>query len=450
MSRLWLLLRTFGNIAGAVAGTLLWGFALYAFPTTAGLIVGLFLGIVAILVGLTFIPRALEPFMIEPNRHKDAPDKDGHYEKSRIGFFTDLQQGRVKVKITWNGSFVTMLMDYDGRRFEGEDPANNLRLDQQGYWKVVESGNLPDSHPLPFPAPKGFGSPRWFVWMLYAPFSIIWWAWTRLVYWFTGAVWVGIPGYRTIRIYPLERFKFEDRDDGGRVLVRKWDYSDHYRVGDFQLGVRVPSADTNDLMPVRVEFNEVGRVINPFLVAFNTDDQWPQRFTAACVSAISTYTRQKPLREVLAAKDTANAEEMSDSITARMTRSLEGIGIIVLESQYVDVSPVNDQDAEMLGDVARAQVDKTARELRAQGEASPIREIGKAMREYPEAAHIPALEAQVRTAQVAGDKAIIILGNNSGIQPMEAATLKTLREISERLGLPPAQEQPLPQQGEQT
>ncbi len=436
MSRFIVFLRTFGNIAGALVGTLLWGLALVASPLLAGTIVGLFMGAMLILFALPFIPRALEPFMIRPNRHRDSARPDGHYDMSRSGFFTDLQQGRVKVKITWNGSFVTMLMDYDGRRFEGEDPGNHLRHDQEGYWRVVPSGDLPDSHPLPFPAPKGIGSGRWLVWMLYAPFSVIWWAWTRLVYGLTGAVWVGIPGYRTIRIYPLDRFVVHTRADGTRELVQKWDYSDHYRVADFQLGIRVPSADTADLMPVKVEFNEIGQTTNPFLVAFNTDDQWPQRFSAAGVSAISTFTRQKPVREVLAASDARSAEEMSETITERMTRSLSGIGIIVKESQYVDISTVRETDATALGDVARAQVDKTARELRAQGEASPIREIGKAMREYPEAAHIPALEAQIRTAQAAGDKAIIVIGNNADVRPLDAVQVRELRELNARLTPP--------------
>lgn len=429
-------LRSIPNALGVLGGTLLWGLALYLFPVIAGSIVGVFLGAMTILFILPFIPRALEPFMIRPNRHRDSARPDGHYEMSRAGFFTDLQQGRVKVKVTWNGSFITMLMDYDGRRFGGEDPSNDLRTDQEGYWQVVPSGNLPDSHPLPFPAPKGIGSKWWLVWMLYAPFSLVWWAWTRLVYALTGAVWVGIPGFRTIRIYPLERFVVHTLEDGTRELVQKWDFSDHYRVADFQLGIRVPSADTNDLMPVKVEFNEIGRVTNPFLVAFNTDDQWPQRFSAAGVNAISTYTRRKPVREVLAAHDAASAEEMSDMITERMTRSLGGIGIIVLESQYIDISTVNARDAEMLGDVARAEVDKTARELRAKGDAAPVREIGMAMREYPEAAHIPAIEARVRAVGAAGDRAIIFFGNDNSDKPMDAVQIQQLRELNARLAPP--------------
>ena len=424
------------NVLGLLGGIVLWGFALLLFPVLTGVIVGVFLGAMAILSILPFIPRSIEPLMIRPNRHRDQVGADGHYEMSRTGFFTDLQQGRVKVKITWNGSFVTMLMDYDGRRFDGENPGNTLRSDQEDYWKVVNSGDLPDSHPLPFPAPKGVVSARWLTWTLYAPFSVVWWAWTRLVYGLTGAVWVGIPGFRTIRIYPLERFVVHTEQDGTRRLVQKWDYSDHYRVADFQIGIRVPSADTNDLMPVKVEFNEIGRVINPFLVAFNTDDQWPQRFSAAGVSAISTYTRHKPVRDVLAAQDSTMAKEMSEVVTSQMTASLASIGIIVLESQYVDVSTVRETDATALGDVARAQVDKTARELRAQGEASPIREIGKAMRDFPEAAHVPALEAQIRTAQAAGDRAIIILGNNSDIRPMDAVQVRELRELNARLAPP--------------
>lgn len=434
-------MRAFINLLGLLGGVVLWGLGLAFLPVVTMPIVVGFLGLMTALAIIPFIPRAIEPFMIRPNRHSNEAGADGHYRMSRTGFFTDLQQGRVKVKITWNGSFVTMLMDYDGRRFEGEDPRNPLRPDQEGYWKVSLSGDLPDSHPLPFPAPKMADSARWWAWVLYAPFSVIWWTWTRLVYGLTGAVWVGFPGFRTVRIYPLPRLVVEVQEDGTRKLEPKWDYSDHYRVGDFQLGIRVPAADTQDLMPVRVEFNEIGQVTNPFLVAFNTDDQWTQRFVSAGVSAISTFTRRKPVRDVLAASDAAAAEEMSTAVTERMNRSLNDIGIIVRESQYVDVSTVNPQDAERLGDVARAQVDKTARELRAKGEAAPIREIGQAMKDFPEARDIPALEAQVRTAAAAGDKAIIILGNAGGIQPTDAAMLRELRALNARLG-PPSNDNP--------
>lgn len=415
------------NLISVVVSIIFWLVALSLFPYVFGPPLGIFIGLMTFLFILPWIPGAIEPFMIRPNRHREM---GGDYKMSRAGFFTDLQQGREKVKTSWNGSFIEMLMDYDGRRHEGEDPSNPLRHDQEDYWEVVPSGALPDSHPLPFPAPKGVGSSDWWMWVMYSPISMIWWSWKRLVYKLTGAVWVGVPGFRTLRIYPLERYEMHDLPDGNRVMVLKKDFSDHYRVAQFQLGVRVPSADTQDLMPVKVEFNVILRVTNSFLVAFNTDDRWAQRISAAAADAISSFTRTKPVAEVLAISDPTKAREMTDEVTRQLSRMLGPIGIEVTESQYVDISPTDPSDANMLGDKARAKVYKDSRELRAEGDAAPVRKIGQALKDFPEAAQIPGIDGIVRAVEAAGDRATIFLGDPRTINPLDAAQLAELRRLT--------------------
>ena len=125
------------------------------------------LGLYILMYAVPLLPPLMEKLMVRPNR------PDGYW-MPRFGFFTDLQPGRVKVKVTWFGTFVTCLMNWQGKRFVGEDPDNHFTHSHQGYWEVVDSGDLPDSHPLPFPMPRG--GREWWIWLLYSPFSVAFWA----------------------------------------------------------------------------------------------------------------------------------------------------------------------------------------------------------------------------------------------------------------------------------
>lgn len=373
-------------------------------------------GVFAFLFVLPLIPGAIDSLLINPNRRRPEnwnPMAPTAYPRSRAGFFTKLYPGQVKVKETWNGAFVVMLMNWQGKHFVGENPGNPWTPQHQQYWAVVDSGTLPDTHPIPFPKLFGNGVWWWFGLLLY-PLRVVWWLWARWVYWLTGAVWVGIPGYRTIRIYQLDRYKKIIRPDGRIDLYRTFDWSDHYRVADFQTPVLIPAADTQNMVEVKVGLNQINRVVNPYLTAYNTDDDWMTRTIGANTAATTMFTRSRDHTDVIAARTAGSAGDMATFITDEVRNRVRDIGLEVLETQVLDVSPNNPELARALAAPAEAEAKAQGIERLARANAAPIREAGEALKRYPEAADIPRLEANVRTVEAAGDRAIIFIGSAGG------------------------------------
>ena len=443
MTFLWL--QTAGGLFGPVAALVV----SISIHILAGVFIGLFI--------LGSIPPVVQALIIDPNKNRPKPDPGEpppkfppHYEASRAGVFTPLRPGEAKMIETWNGSFIRGAMNYPERRWAGEPDDIPLTPLHQAYWGVEKSGTYPDSHPLPFPQPKRRGNTlEWLLWVLYSPVSVTWWLWKRYVFRITGALWVGIPGYRTLHMYKMVRRKIrrEEREvteNGATRTVTKtilepyWDWSDHFRVKDYQFPVLVPRADTQNFVELEVQLNVIGQVVNPFATAYNTDD-WPVRQDGAAINGVTLFSRPRPADEVIAAKDkdTKVAGEFAEAIKTTVSEKLEPAGIVIKEVQMLDATPTDRQMAIALGAPAKAKSQKEADELLAKGHAAPVREIGQAMRDFPEALHIPALEAMVRTAEKAGDKAIISLGGaTEGFKPPDIAQIQQLRELNARLNPP--------------
>ena len=385
-----------------------------------------------VLFVLPLVPGTIAALTNKPNRNrpKNKPEAEINthdYKPDRFGFFTFLQPGRVKM-IERNGRFIRAIMDYDGRKFDGELP-NELTSDQPGYWKVIDTpkGRY-DSHPIPFPVRK-LGL-RILIWLLYWPLSILHWFWKRWVYWLTGGIFTGISSFQGVRVYPMERLRKITLSDGSVVFIRIEDYSDHFRVADFQYPVVVLRADTQDKLPAEVTFNEIGRTENPYLTAYNTDDEWPQRFRASVTDAISNFTRSRPLNEVLSAKDRtkASAREFTRTVTEDAAESLKEIGIILRESQNIDISPVLDDTSKVVGAVALAIIERDALKERAVGQAAQLRETGRALNENPEAVVTSNNEAMVRAAEAAGKNGFVFLGGGK-VSAGQAALIREIRNL---------------------
>lgn len=398
-------------------------------------IVSVMLGLYLLMYIAVSIPQVISQLMIKPNRNrKDAPEEDpSNYEISYTGIFTDLQPGRVKIKVTWYGTFVTCLMNWQGKHFVGERSDNDFSPDHQQYWEVADSGTYPDSHPLPFPMPKM----RWrntgniLLWLSYSPLSVAFWLWKRYAYKVSGAVWVGIPGFRTIRIYKLDRLVKTTNPDGSTAFKHLIDYSDHYRVGDFQAGVLVPHADTKDLVQLSVQLNMICRVINPYLVAFNTDNDWMSRLLGAATAGLNVFTRPRSYKDVIAAKDSAETALAATTITDHVRAALKAIGIWVDETQYIDATPSDPAIAGKLAAPAVAEAEAQGIERLAKANAAPIREMAEAMKQHPDegmaALHV---EGRIRMAKEAGDRAII---NMDGPRSLETASFREIREMNQNL-----------------
>lgn len=423
------------------------------------IIAGAFFGLFVVLFVLPFIPFAVDALTNKPNRFrpdniddgsKDREDNKPRYEKSEFGFFTYLEPGRVKI-VERGERFVRALMRFDDHMFLGERSDNTLQPKDEKYWEVVSSVDntdptnpkqrFKDSHPLPFPGRK-LGRYR-IVWLLYSPLSILWWLWKRWVYAITGAVFTGIYPYQKVRIYPIERFKKTTLENGEINLLRIMDYSDHYRVADFQFPFQVPQADTQNNLPVAVKENVIARVFNPYLTAYNTDDDWTTRLLASVTEAVTNHTRSKTQEEVLASKSKDMARDLSVAIEEVGKKaddvahrgSTADFGVEIIRAQNLDITPVELKENSMqrrLADVALAKVDRAAREERAKGEAAAIRESGRALQEFPEAIEVARIEGLVRTAGAVSKEAIVILGGAQTVDPGQASLVRELRRNGPR------------------
>lgn len=424
---------------------LLQGFLLMLAALLAGVAAAMFI------IPLVF-PGLIHKLVIDPNKDRPAPvagnpesaDSPVHYDANKIGFFTYLEPGQVKLITRWGGSFIRAVMDHVGWKFAGESPVNTLEPKNQAYWEVEKTPDGErDSHPVPFPlfGKKGGERLRWF---FYSPISVYWWAWKRYIYSLTGAVWVGIPGYRTLVIYRYDRSKqFTERytDEQQRPATREnlkptWDYSDHLRVANFPFGVLVPEADTQNMVPVRAMFNIMGRVKNPVITAFNSDNRWPTIYRTGAMDAISASIRHRPVNAVTAAAHRDSANDLAKEITERLKDDeVALLGIEVTQAQYIDVSTVDSEHAERLADAAIAAVDRDAAVLRAEGNAARLQKIGEAIKDHPHAETIMQTDASVQMAtQMKDNPSAIVNIGGAAVDPIQAAILKELRQ--QRQGAP--------------
>lgn len=242
----------------------------------------------------------------------------------------------------------------------------------------------------------------------------------------------------------MERLRTISRPGKQPERRRRHDYSDHYRLADFQFPVEVAQADTQNFLDLNITGVAIGRVRNMWLAAFNNDN-WAQWLFSNIANAVSTYTRARPATQVLAAKDDAQAVELSDRVVASgaygetgdpLSATSSRIGVELSRFTIEDISLTNDQHATRLADEAIAEVDKRAAETRAKGHAASIKESGAALKENPEALQIALAEVAVRKVAAAGDKATIIMDETSGQggSAMQAAMLRELRALRDERG----------------
>ena len=437
---------------------------------------GMYIGGFVFLFILPTLPGAIARLANKPNRYRpseeeiarDYPDRASKealtkdYPVSEFGFFTQLAPGQVKI-IQMGERFVRCIMKFNDHTFygfilENDDILNNeLDISHGKYWEVVKTdGKYPDAHPIPRPlyTRTDLGAPnKWILRIGYLPVRIPWWLWKRWVYDLTGYVFTGVYPYRSVRTYPIERNKRNRNNQGREVHVPKEDYSDHFRVADFQFPLIIPEADTSDKIPVRMFIDIIFRVYNPYEAAYGTDN-WASRLESAIADTVNIHTRALPLEKVLSAAGEEAARTLSHKIkeigtlpvtdeqnpsgTSRKDgeriTEVTSFGLIISQVLITDISPIEpSSDAQRkLGSLAYARIESDAMAARAVGQAAELREINKAVKKAG-ATGLAVLEARTRvnTAEAAGDRAIIILGgNNNTVDPVQVAALRELEALN--------------------
>lgn len=436
---MWSKIREVGNALGISlaigASIVLWGFLLYAAPLSTLIALAIFAGVMVALSILPLFPGLMENLTNRPNRLRPRDPLTGlpvtslTYPADKSGFFTGLEPGQVKIIETEGGSFVRAIMGYEGHKLRGEKPDNSLHPRDDMYWEVEDSGPYPDTHPIPFPQNKV--TLYTLLWALYAPISIVWWLWKRYVYRLRGAIFTGIPGFRNIRVYPMERFKEFNKADGKTDLIRVEDYSDHLRVQQFLYPVVIPDADTQDKIPVRAHFDVIAKVVNPYQTTYNTDgSNWTRRLIASVSSVFTTFTRSTPVDNVISAADPAVADALGVQITAGATARTRIFGIELDETNVRDISAVNPEDRTVLGERARANVRKEARKLQGEGDASYIDQTGAALRRQPHGAVLAQIDGAVRAAEAVGKREGLVVIGGQALDLGQAALVRADRRAS--------------------
>lgn len=390
---------------------------------------------------LPYVPFIIELLSNDPNGNRQDDDEfDRVYEPSTFGFFTGIQPGQVKI-IERNQRFIRCIMRYDGHTFAGSVDGANIPRNSERFWEVTAtpSGQKdffpvvePWKHDIDESGKHVMRNPKWW--------EPLFFKWCVRVYDITGFVFTGIYPFQTVRVYPMDRYELE-MDDQGNVKPRmKSDFSDHYRVEDFQFGVIIPKADTLDKVPVSITQNFIGRVANPYEVAYATDDDWGARLLSTIADAVTNVTRSELLDDVLSARNKRAKDKIKKAVLAieikpksgqkeeDVTTGIRAFGLKAIDTLIVDISTTDPDYAEKLSDLALARVDRDAMIERAKGMAAQVEEPAAAAERHGKFGEIALRNrGMVDAAAAAGDKGIVVLGNTS-IDPMTAKVERNTRK----------------------
>ncbi len=401
---------------------------------------------------LPLMPGAIESLSNDPNRFCEDGSAVRDYPVSEFGFFTSVKPGQVKM-IEAGGVFIDAFMLYDGHSFKGyasEGTENPIEESSAEYWEIVSTTadgpykGKADAHPIYHPdsfRKEDNKKSTALILVLSSPARYVWWLWKLWVFKCTGYVFIGVYPFRRVRTYPIDRIKKHKDPSGNVSIVTVEDYSDHFRVADFQYPLIVPKADTQDKATVSIAVDAVARVFNPYKAAYGTDN-WADRLGTGVTSRVTSHTRRLPLGEVLSQKTSgANTDDdlatdilrIGDRKKSEEPGSIVSTGVELTQVLISDISPVEASTLEgkKIADLAQARIDREAKEERAKGDAAQLREQIVAVRE---AGHfglaVLASERDIRTAQAAGEKAIIVLGGKGETDPLQAAMLHELKSIN--------------------
>lgn len=397
--------------------------AILADPIVGALLIGIPLVLIILLFALPYAPGLVAKLSNDPNEFREQPETTaemsrvekakleasvGSYEASTNALFSFIKPGRIKAIIRGQ-RFIRFIMRYDSKTFSGDlkrGTAEEIPMNRREYWNVEDTpSDAVDSHPIPHSLRNG-------------KFDLLW-LWSRHVYDLTGGVFTGIPPFQTVEVYNLELLikvlGSEAGSEGEFVLIPYKDFSDHVRAAQFQFFVQVPGAETKDQVKVRLQFALTIVVTNPYKAFYDTDNKWAARLFTAVVQEVSAKVRELPYQDVIAAeKGTKSARNpllkpiLSLNSSAQRAGgraaqdSLDAIGLRIDGVELIDAEVTSKELAIALSDIARAQADKEARMLRADGDEYAVDIVAAAAKKHGEYGRIALMvDGNVRTATAA-------------------------------------------------
>ena len=413
-----------------------------------------------ILFALVLKPNVVRYFTNNPNRNRppgvsEFTDDPGlSYPPSIKGCFTNLLSGHGKW--IWSGGKpIRAIINYAGYMLLGNRHDNDLQYHNRAYWEVVPSRWTDSigiqhegfSHPIPFPVKDAT-----FFWVLYSPWSILWWLWKLWMYKWNGVVFTGISPWRYVLVYPLEHYR--QATIKGRITAqRRFNYTDFFSLAPFQIIFTVSDVNTNDKVPLRVLVSLICRIFNLHLAAFDVEPKgdWFKRVITALTSAVTRKVSILTYGEVVARTE-ATKNLLADNVrligtrppwtveelgvwdyvqenitpTLKRKKKLEGpvcaFGVMVEPNgvEILDVSASDPETEKKLGGLAQAEVEAQSIERRGQAEANVvvmkgkaqadvITQIGEAVKNSPGGQTTQQIDGIVRAVEAAQPGTIIQL-----------------------------------------
>lgn len=409
---------------------------------------GISLGLVFVFL-IFFIFGLLSPVFVDrlvnnprPRRGKPRPP----IEPGRIYFFTFLEDGQVKVVVK-GSKFIRALMADPERIFTrtSGDPRNSE------YWGIRPASSVEHEEPI-------------------SQFKRTWWNplswWIHWMYLHNGAVWVGVPFFRELRIYKNNRWREETKDGrvvldtktGLPVLENVEDWSDHLRTKTFYWYFTVPSVDTKDRMKLGYTGFLKVQCVNPYLASYNVD-HWDSALTKEVSTWVNNFNRAE-MYDKLVASSSNTKNKLADFLLKQLNDILhspslgKGIGMKIIEVNITDQEPKltpAQEKAQTAGweaernaqaTIITAEADKTKRIKASEAERQSLINVseGTAQAILNELAAVKTdaeLGKLLAKYKMMGklaetDKAMIFLGNEGGTD-LTAALLKKLEEIKQNL-----------------
>jgi regulator of protease activity HflC (stomatin/prohibitin superfamily) len=207
-------------------------------------------------------------------------------------------------------------------------------------------------------------------------------------------------------------------------LTEKKDISDHFRTFQFQYATHIMGAETKDKIPLDLIGIAELIVTRPYLTAYYAE-RWDILAMAWIKDKVNDKTKSLTLDEVLASDD-ANKRAIQEAVT-NITGSEEVFGIVFKGFRILEINP--QLDAEGLKKIqAEAFANQQAKATRKDGQARADVVVMMAKASGSQAAQRAlAAETQIKTAEAAGDGAIIYLGG--GQQQTDTTQMAILAEL---------------------
>ncbi|MBU0749944.1 SPFH/Band 7/PHB domain protein [Patescibacteria group bacterium] len=218
-------------------------------------------------------------------------------------FVTDCKEGQGKAIVTNGGSFVKLIMAFEGRHYNhpdlpGYDPS-------YPRWEVLD--NDPSK-------PDSFYETR-----------------HRLLSEF-GTHWIGIPGQRKLLSYHQEWLELSSDEihypDGIRKRIEE---TQIFIVNDFPYVVQDESFYTKDGLPIKVTYLLTLRINNPYIALFDTSD-WLKQAESYASRAARSFLGSFSWRELLSE---TNEEDDKKRMRENFSHPIESLNTKLLSGSNV-------------------------------------------------------------------------------------------------------------------